>query len=134
MKGLVKGVHHIALRVSSEAKMKEAVDFYCDILDMKILSYWGKEKEAGCMIEGYGMILEMYANAEGDRTIGPIDHIAFDTDDVDKCVEVVKEAGLNITLEPTDIVLSEEKDPIRARIAFCIGKADETIEFYYEYK
>jgi len=57
--------------------------------------------------------------------------MAFAVKDVDACVEAVRAAGYEITVEPNDIVIPSNP-PLPARIAFCIGPVGEEIEFFCE--
>ena len=48
--------------------------------------------------------------------------LAFAVKDVDACVEAVRAAGYEITVEPNDIVIPSNP-PLPARIAFCAFKS-----------
>ncbi|MDD7408444.1 MAG: VOC family protein [Anaerovoracaceae bacterium] len=129
--GLIKGMHHTALRCAGEEEMNRAISFYCDILGLTLVRRWGSGKDAGCMITTGDRLIEMFADAEPGRTYGIVDHLALDTDDVDGCIEAVRSHGFKVTDEPHDIVIPSEP-PFPARIAFCEGAAGENIEFFQE--
>ena len=75
--------------------------------------------------------MEIFANAPATLPQGTLRHLAFATENVDECVGVVREAGYEITMEPTDICIPAAV-PYPARIAFCIGPVGEEIEFFEE--
>ena len=77
------------------------------------------------------MMLEIFNNGEGIKTKGALRHIAFATDNVDEMVNIVKNAGYEVFIEPKDIVI--DSNPIfPARMAFCYGPLGEEIEFFQE--
>ncbi len=39
--GLIKGLHHVALRCVGEEEMNKAIAFYTDILGLKLIRRWG---------------------------------------------------------------------------------------------
>ena len=78
---------------------------------------------------GAGM-LELFANAPDELSAGALRHMAFAVEDTDACIEAVRAAGYQITMEPTDIVIASEP-PYPARIAFCIGPVGEEVEFFH---
>lgn len=129
--GKIKGLHHVALRCHGEEELKKAISFYTDVLGMSVLRTWGEGKDSGAMIDCSGDIIEMFADAEPGRTIGPVDHLALATDDVDGVIEDVRKAGYPVTQEPNDIVIPSNP-PFPARIAFCQGAAGESIEIFHE--
>lgn len=131
MAGLIKGTHHTAIRCCGEAEFKEAIAFYTDVLGLRVLRTWGEGTKSGAMIDTGNGIIEMFADAEPGRKIGIVDHIALATDDVDGCIAAVRAAGCEVTVEPHDVTIPSEP-PCPAYIAFCNGKAGESIEFFCE--
>lgn len=53
------------------------------------------------------------------------------TDDVDACVDAVKNAGYEVFIEPKNIEIAS-MPVFPARIAFCRGPLGEEIEFFQE--
>ncbi len=126
---LITGTHHTAVRCCGEEQFREALSLYTEVLGLEVIRTWGEGTESGVMLDTGSNIIEMFADAEPGRTKGIVEHIALETDDVDACIEAVRAAGCEVTIEPNDIVI--QSDPgYPARIAFCIGKAGETIEFF----
>ena len=39
---LIKGAHHVAIRVNGEKILKEEIAFYCDLLGMQLMRSWGQ--------------------------------------------------------------------------------------------
>ena len=128
---LIKGTHHTALRCAGEEEFSAAVGFYRDVLGLKVMRTWGEGVKSGAMISTGDGVIELFADAEPGRTIGIVDHIALATDDVDACIDAVRAAGCEVTVEPHDVVIQSDP-PLPIYIAFCIGKAGETIEFFCE--
>ena len=127
--GLIKGVHHIALKAQGLEEYEKLVDFYKEILGMPVVRTWGEGEKFGIMLDTGAGIMELFANAPDKLSSGAIRHFALATDDVDACVEAVRAKGYKITMEPTDIVIG---GTFPARIAFCIGPVGEEVEFFCE--
>ena len=129
MKQLTKGVHHIAIKCAGREHFEKTIHFYHTLLGMPIVREWSSAEGLPCAI-GSGM-MEIFANAPDVLPQGTLRHLAFATDCVDECVAVVRKAGYEITMEPTDICIPSAV-PYPARIAFCIGPVGEEIEFFEE--
>lgn len=131
MKQKIKGVHHIALKAKGLEKFEKLVAFYRDILGMPTVREWGEGENRGVMLSTGDGLMELFANAPDELSAGAVRHIALATDDVDGCIEAVRAAGYEITMEPRDIVIASNP-PFPARIAFCIGPVGEEVEFFCE--
>jgi len=131
MEQKIFGVHHIALKACGIADYEKTIRFYHEVLDMPIVRTWGEGVKVGTMLDTGAGMMEIFANAEDYPGQGAIRHMAFAVKDVDACVEAVRAAGYEITIEPKDIVIGSEP-PYPARIAFCIGPVGEEIEFFAE--
>lgn len=129
---LFNKMHHVSLRCVGEEKMNEAIQFYTELIGLKLIRKWGSGKDAGCMLDAGNAIVEIFADAESERTIGPVDHFAFEVDDVDHCIKTLREAGYEITKEPADMTVPAEPEPFSLRMGFCNGPLGESIEFYHE--
>lgn len=124
---LINGVHHIALKCAGKEEFEKTVRFYQEVLQMSVVRSW----EGGIMLDTGSGLMEIFDNAEGALPQGAIRHFALATGDVDTCLARVREAGYEVTMEPTDIVISSQP-PFPARIGFCIGPVGEEIEFFCE--
>lgn len=131
MEKWIQGIHHVALRPTQE-NYERTLDFYTQVLGLEIARTWGSEERPCCMLSvGDNSFLELLSGGPSDeKEPGAHDHLAFATEQPDVLVERVREAGYEITQEPTDIVIASE-EPYPARIAFCIGPVNEIIEFFW---
>ena len=124
---MISGLHHISLKCATQEEFEKAKKFYIDLLGFKAAREWPE----GIMIDFGNGMLEIFNNGEGIKTKGALRHIAFATDDVDEIVDLVRNAGYEVFIEPKDIVIDSE--PIfPARMAFCYGPLGEEIEFFQE--
>ena len=125
----VRGFHHVALKCNGLEAFEKTIAFYHDILKLPIARTWGEGNESAAMLDTGAGLLELFANAENEPGQGAIRHMAFDVTDTDACVEAVRKAGYEITMEPVDIVIASNPS-YPARIAFCIGPVGEEVEFF----
>jgi glyoxylase I family protein len=130
-KGSSCGFHHIALRTH---EFDQAVKFYCDVLGFKQKMEWGEGTGRAVMLDGgNGNFVEIFASATPEnRTEGAILHYAIRTDDCDAMLARARGAGAKVTMEATTCDVPSRPEKARVRIAFCIGPAGETIEFFQE--
>lgn len=125
---LVKGIHHVSLTCTSNEQYKETIKFYNEILGIQIWKEW----DTGIMFKVGGVVVEVFfKDFEKDLPQGAVRHFAFATDNVDACIDAVRQAGYKITAEPYDVVIpTQEGYPVR--VGFCIGPVGEEIEFFQE--
>lgn len=126
---LISGIHHVAFKCRNEEEYKETIHFYKDVLGLTVVRSW----ETGTMLDTGEGLIEIFNNGEDPKEQGVIRHFALETEDVESCVRVVREAGYEVFIEPKDIVIASEP-PFPARIAFCRGPLQEEIEFFQEKK
>jgi len=127
----IKGVHHIAIKANGEEQFYKTIEFYKDILGLPLIRRWEKGGALCAMLDTGAGILELFSNADSEPELGPIRHIAFAVESVDDCIEAVRAAGYEITVEPKDVdIPSDPVYPIR--VGFCIGAAGEEVEFFSE--
>ncbi|MBQ7336715.1 MAG: VOC family protein [Clostridia bacterium] len=131
MKRLTKGIHHIALKCDNVEHFNETVHFYHDLYGMEIVRTWTTgEQNAPCMMLDTGAgVLEICANGVDRPGQGALRHIALEVDSVDECIEIARNAGYRISIEPRDICFNSEP-PYPARMGFCIGPVGEEVEFF----
>ena len=104
----VQGVHHISIQAQGLQQMERTVAFYHEGLGMPILRRWG----------------------QGDHSaLG--DNFALATDQVDACIAVARQWGLEVTMEPQDKILPSQP-PFPVRVAFFRGPAGERVELMQE--
>ncbi len=125
----ITGIHHIAIKCGGVEKFKQTVEFYHQILGLAIAREWGENEDSAIMIDTGAGMLEIFAKAEDEPNVGVVRHFAFDVENTDDCIEAVRKAGYEVTMEPTDISIPSNP-PYPARIAFCIGPVGEEVEFF----
>lgn len=126
---LVNGIHHVCIKCRKD-QLEKIRQFYEEVLELKAVRSWGEPELEGIVFDSGAGAIEVFTNAEEELPQGSIRHFAFDTPDVDRCVEAVRKAGYKITVEPKDVVLATNP-PSHLRVAFCIGPVGEEIEFYH---
>lgn len=127
----ITGIHHVALKANGLENYKRMFEFYHEILGLPVVRKWGEGENLGAMLDTGAGMLEIFSNADDILSEGALRHIAFAVESVDVCVEAVRRAGYEITMEPKDIVIASEP-PLPARIAFCTGPVGESVEFFTE--
>lgn len=125
----INGIHHVAIKANGEEQFEKTIAFYKDILGLPLIRRWEKGGALCAMLDTGAGILELFSNADSEPLLGPIRHIAFSVESVDDCIEAVRAAGYEITVEPKDVdIPSNPAYPIR--VGFCIGAAGEEVEFF----
>lgn len=117
-------IHHVSLKAQSREKLDEAVAFYCDILGLSVYRQW----DNGVLIDIGGSFIEIFTSDIKFES-GIIKHFALETDDVDKCVESVREKGYRVLIEPNNREIPSAP-PVKLRMAFVEGALGEEIEFF----
>ena len=125
----IKAIHHVAIKAKGLEEYKKTIEFYNGLLEMPIVREWGTEENPAAMVDTGAGLLEIFANGNDVPSEGALRHIAFETDNVDECIETVRKAGYEITMEPKDIVI-QSNPPYPARIGFCTGPVGESVEFF----
>ncbi|MDY3027565.1 MAG: VOC family protein [Candidatus Faecivicinus sp.] len=128
---MIKGVHHIALKCMGVEAFEKTVQFYRDVLGLRVVRAWGEGEGSGIMLTTGDAMLEIFASGTDLPGQGAIRHFALATDDVDACVRAVEAAGYEVFIQPKDIVIASTPE-FPARIAFCHGPVGEEIEFFQE--
>ena len=128
---MIKGVHHIALKCMGVEAFEKTVQFYRDVLGLRVVRAWGEGEGSGTMLTTGDAMLEIFASGTDLPGQGAIRHFALATDDVDACVRAVEAAGYEVFIQPKDIVIASTPE-FPARIAFCHGPVGEEIEFFQE--
>ena len=128
---MIKGVHHIALKCMGVEAFEKTVQFYRDVLGLRVVRAWGEGEGSGIMLTTGDAMLEIFASGTDLPGQGAIRHFALATDDVDACVRAVEAAGYEVFIQPKDIVIASTPE-FPARIAFCHGPVGEDIEFFQE--
>lgn len=124
---MIKGIHHVAMNCETKEKYDEVVYFYHNLLKLPILRKW----DGGIHLDCYNGCIEIFFDGAKPLEQGCIRHFAFATDHVDEIVDVVRNAGYKVSVEPKDVNMKTEPVfPIH--IAFIEGPLNESIEFFCE--
>jgi glyoxylase I family protein len=124
----IQGVHHIAMNASDFDK---TIKFYKEVLDFKEAIAWGDMGSRACMLDiGDGTCLEIFEGGSKEIKIeGAFIHLALKTKNCDQVTKLVRESGMKITKEPSDVVI-KSNPPTPARIAFSQGPEGEIVELF----
>jgi catechol 2,3-dioxygenase-like lactoylglutathione lyase family enzyme len=122
------GFHHIALKVKD---FEYSVGFYTEVLGFRSTISWGDGDNRAVMLDsGDGSCLEIFAGGSVEKKPeGAILHIALRTADCRVVLEKVREAGMEITVEPKDVNIPSSP-PTPVTIAFFKGPDGEIIELF----
>jgi len=114
---------HIGIKVTDIEKSKA---FYTMVLGCTILKDYKYTNSNLIFLDAHGTIIELiYKKENTDRSIGPIDHIAFKVDSLDDKINELKSFDIEIIGDP--IVVGS------ARIAFFNGPDGEKFEYVERY-
>lgn len=122
------GFHHVAIRVKD---FDASVKFYTEVMGFKKTISWGEGDKRAIMLDtGDGACFEIFAGGTDDpKPEGSFLHVALCTGNCDAAIERVKAAGMQVTMEPTDVTIeSSPKAPVR--IAFFKGPDGEILELF----
>jgi catechol 2,3-dioxygenase-like lactoylglutathione lyase family enzyme len=123
------GTHHLAVQTRD---WDASLHLYRDVLGMPVVAQWGTPERLTMLLDiGDGSHMELFSplptSPAGDHPDDhPLRHIALTTTDTRHAVELVRQAGYTITVEPKDAQLG----PLHVTLAFFIGPNGETIEFF----
>jgi len=121
------GFQHVAIRVSD---WQRSTQFYCEGLGFKSAVEWGEAPGRAALLDlGDGNYLEMFERDAQEFQDGNILHFALRVDDCETAVEVAREAGAEVTLEPKapDVLVNKGLNVV---IVFIKGPDGEVIEFF----
>lgn len=131
MEKLIKGIHHVSIKAQGQKEYERVTGFYRDVLGMTVTYEWKTGDRLGMMIDTGNAAMEISSTGKGETGRGSFQHVALKTKDVNACVEAVRAAGYQITIEPLEVNLGTNPN-LPIRVAFCIGPAGEEIEFFDE--
>jgi glyoxylase I family protein len=122
------GFHHVAIKVKD---FDATVKFYTEVLGFKQTALWGEGDGRGTMLDtGDGGCFEVFAGGPSEpKPEGAFYHLALRTTKCREVLERVRAAGMEITMEPTDIEIKSVPS-IPATIAFFKGPDGEVVELF----
>jgi len=119
------GFHHVAIRVFD---FEATIAFYTGVLGFREKTRWGEGDRRGALLDtGDGNYWEVFAGGtEGPKPEGAYLHVALRTERVDETTERVREAGMEVTVEPKTVQLGD----YTVRLSFFKGPDGELIELF----
>jgi glyoxylase I family protein len=124
------GFHHVSIR---SRNFDKTVEFYTRVLGFIPKIHWQEAPKRAVMLDvGDGNYLEVFEDLDppADGGGSPILHFALRCDDTDAAIKLVREAGCEVTMEPTPIDIQAREQVVPVRIAFFKGPDGEVIEFF----
>jgi len=120
--------HHISLHVYD---LEGSLHLYRDVLGMKIVTRsQGPSQELILLDVGDGTHVELTIPIDGRETPVPSQtpwrHLALGVKDTRTAIELVRDAGYPVLVEPKDVQLGT----LNATVAFFQGPNGESIEFF----
>ncbi|MBN2900010.1 MAG: VOC family protein [Clostridia bacterium] len=110
---------HIGIKVTD---MALSLKFYTEVLECKILKDYQYPDSHLVFLDAHGTVIELIGKPENEeRSVGPVEHIAFKVDNLEEKIEALKAYGIH------DI--SEPKIVGKGKIVFFNGPNNERFEF-----
>lgn len=125
---MISGLHHISMKCETRQEFEQVEAFYCGVLGLTVFCRW----EDGMLLDTGKGLIEVFLGPNAQHQKGILRHIALETDNVDRCVQAVTQAGWPVFLPPQDKTFPSQP-PYSMRIAFCKGPLGEEIEFFQPY-
>lgn len=120
----VNGLQHIGIPTN---KYEKTVEFYQTLGFTKVAAFKDPvSKSDVTFLQNGPLVIETYNRAEDAGNIGAIDHLSFDTDDIESCWNMAKKLGYTI-IEPKIMSLPFWENGIR--YFTVLGPNKEKIEF-----
>jgi glyoxylase I family protein len=127
------GSHHIAVQTHDwEASLR----LYRDVLGMPIVAQWGTQRPAALLDMGDGSYIEIFGPTPGinyeqaTTASATLLHFALATTDTHAATELVRQAGYEVTVEPTEVQLTQS---LRVTYSFFQGPSGELVEFFQKH-
>ncbi|MDQ1281397.1 MAG: hypothetical protein QG670_2662 [Thermoproteota archaeon] len=122
------GFHHVSLRVKD---LNKSIKFYSEGLGFIERFSWGKDPKRTILMDiGDGNYFEI---SQGDPNLSYVEgifrHLALRVNDCKAALELVRNAGAEVTVDPRDSTLSSNP-PLQIRVAFFKGPDGEVIELF----
>lgn len=117
-------IDHVGLAVSDSQR---SVAFYRRVVEAVVAGVWEDDSLRLTFLQVGGMTIELVEHIGGDaspRSPGPVDHIAFSVEDMEKTLAAAREAGARDLLPAPKVM--EKKT-----IMFVAGPDGEKIEFVW---
>ncbi len=124
------GTHHVAVQTRD---WKASLRLYQDVMGMTPVTEFGTpERKVMLLDTGDGSHMELF-QPTGETPLpdspspnDPLTHVAFGTTDARAAIELVRQAGYQVTVEPKDVNLGG----LEVTVAFFKGPCGEILEFF----
>ncbi len=124
------GLHHITIQTRDwEASLR----LYRDVLGMEVVTEFGPQERRLMLLDvGDGSHIELIAPTSDSPAAGsatpndPLVHLALASADAAASLELARQAGYEVTMEPKDVILGD----LEATVAFFKGPNGEVVEFF----
>jgi lactoylglutathione lyase len=116
----VLALHHAGLYVAS---LGRSIAFYHDVFGMQVAERLSFGGEKLAFLRLGTARLELIESGAAARPTGVVDHVAFEVDDLEATLELLRARGVTL-IDTTPIAVLG----LGARIAFCQGPDGERIE------
>lgn len=131
----ITGIHHYCIHARD---FQRSVAFWTGTMGFTEKLRWtlGDGRDAAMLDCGDGNYLELFATPNVDDETGrqTLNHIALRCEGIDGVLQKVRAAGLEVTMNRTDLTLANTAKGTAAevpiRIAFFTGPEGETIELF----
>jgi len=122
------GFHHVFMKVRD---LDASIKFYTEALGFVKKASWGEAPNTMVLLDtGDGNYFELtQGSSEETQEPGLFQHIALRCDDCDAALAAARAAGVEVTMECTDVNLTGTP-PLNLRIAFFKGPDGEVIELF----
>ena len=122
----IKGMHHLSLKVG-EMQYWDVVHFYQKELGLQII----RVQDGATFLSCGNLIIEILIDENVICGSGPLNHMAFEVENVDEILRILAAKGYHVVMEPTEHMFCG-KVPYKVYIGFVEGVAGELIEFFQE--
>ncbi len=110
---------HIGIKVMD---IEASIKFYTEVLECKVIKDYTYPTSRLVFLDAHGTIIELITKAENEeRSMGPVEHIAFKVEDLDKKIEALKKHGVKNISEPRVVG--------KGKIVFFDGPNNERFEY-----
>jgi glyoxylase I family protein len=125
------GFHHVCLKTRD---WERSIEFYRDVLGCEEKIAWRAAPERATMLDtGDGNYIELFEDLNYTPSPnGSVIHFALRTTKLDDIAARVREAGVKITVEPKDVLITTTNGAgaVPVRLFFCEGPSGEILEFF----
>jgi len=111
--------------------LDRSIEFYSEGLGFRERFSWGKDPKRTILMDtGDGNYFEISQGDPNQSSVeGVFRHLALRVNDCKAALELARNAGAEVTVEPRDVTLSNDP-PLQIRVAFFKGPDGELVELF----